>query len=258
MENSPITMELYSIDWAVRFDEFRKFSQTSYSDLHQLLDKLANLTKSKLDGSDGDFDDIKVLKNKHAAAKVDSSEWHRLSILIHLKIIDASMPKGLTATETLSAIQMMEHLWKALSMEQQIRQNAPIQSKPAAKPAVAPSPAKATKQEQPAAYTGQKKPAPVKPVNNTQAKPATPANVRDNRNASNQTENVVINKLAEEAGIDDKSMATRCYAVASSLAEEYPECTLTAIRVMTAEKLGVTRQFVENLDIKPARFKNAQ
>jgi hypothetical protein len=38
------------------------------------------------------------------------------------------------------------------------------------------------------------------------------------------------------------------------LAEEYPQYTLTAIRVMTAEKLGVTRQYLENLDIKPKRF----
>lgn len=55
---------------------------------------------------------------------------------------------------------------------------------------------------------------------------------------------------------DSGPLVTRCYEVANKLADEYPEYTLTAIRVMTAEKLGVTRQYVENLDIKPVRFKS--
>ena len=73
-----------------------------------------------------------------------------------------------------------------------------------------------------------------------------------------KTENVVIKKLAEDAGPESSNdISEECYRVACALAEEYPEYTLTAIRVMTAEKLGVTRQFLENLDIRPDKFKNA-
>lgn len=258
METSPLTQELYSIDWAVRFDEFRKYDETSHTDLHQLLAKIENIVESEIENTDGDLNDIKVLTNKFNKAKVESPQWHRLSMLIHLKIILAAIPKGLTATATLSAIQIMEHLWKVSSVEQQAPQSAIIQPTPKPKPqqtAKAPV-AKATK---PTAEPAPSKKA--KPVKASTAKTAPKAVVNKsapNKNKHNdtQTENVVIKKLAEEAGLEDKNLATRCYEVASSLASEYPEYTLTAIRVMTAEKLGVTRQFVENLDIKPARFKN--
>ena len=258
METSPLTEELYSIDWAVRFDEFRKYNETSYSNLHQLLEQIENIVESELDNTDGDLSDIRVLEQKFNQSKVDSIQWHRLSMMIHLKIVLTAIPKGLTATATLSAIQIMEHMWKVLSREKQADQSAIMQSvpksaavapktnaavtaKPANKPMVTPPPKPATQSI---------KSTPVKSTASTaDNRPA-------NKNNDSQTENVVIKKLAAEAGIEDKSMATRCYEVASTLADEYPEYTLTAIRVMTAEKLGVTRQFVENLDIKPARFKN--
>ncbi len=264
METSPLTQELYSIDWAVRFDEFRKYDQTSYTDLHQLLAKIENIVESEIDNVDGDLNDIKVLTNSFNKAKTDTPHWHRLSILIHLKIVLAAIPKGLTATATLSAIQIMEHMWKVLSKEQQASQSGNVQAKPKAKakaakssPTVTPSVAKAT-----AEPASRKKSPPVKTAttktNNNKSNNKSTAKTSPSKRKNNhtQTENVVIKKLAEEAGLEDKAMATRCYEVASSLAEEYPEYTLTAIRVMTAEKLGVTRQFVENLDIKPARFKN--
>ena len=268
METSPLTQELYSIDWAVRFDEYRKYDQTSYTDLHQLLAKIENIVESEIDNVDGDLNDTRVLKNSFSKAEANSPQWHRLSILIHLKIVLAALPKGLTATATLSAIQIMEHMWKVLSQEQQASQSAIIRTKvkPKAKatkstPAATSTIAKATAEPAP-----RKKAAPVKATttktnnNKSTNKPATKtankAASGKRTNNDTQTENVVIKKLAEEAGIEDKTMATRCYEVASSLAKEYPEYTLTAIRVMTAEKLGVTRQFVENLDIKPARFEN--
>ncbi len=112
METSPLTQELYSIDWAVRFDEFRKYDQTSYTDLHQLLAKIENIVESEINNTDGDLNDIKILQDRFSKAEIESPEWHRLSMLIHLKIVLAAIPKGLTATATLSAIQIMEHLWK--------------------------------------------------------------------------------------------------------------------------------------------------
>lgn len=260
METSPLTEELYSIDWAVRFDEFRKYDQTSYTDLHQLLAKIENIVESEINNTDGDLNDTKVLQDRFSKAKVESPEWHRLSMLIHLKIVLAAIPKGLTATATLSAIQIMEHLWKVSNAEQKASQSAIIQSAPKPKPKTqtATTKAPATKTNKPAAESAAKQKA--KSVKGTPAKaaPKTAAKPTDDKNRNNdtQTENVVIKKLAAEAGLEDKNLAVRCYEVASSLADEYPEYTLTAIRVMTAEKLGVTRQFVENLDIKPARFKN--
>ncbi|MDW3095859.1 MAG: hypothetical protein R8G33_09330 [Gammaproteobacteria bacterium] len=254
METSPLTKELYSIDWAVRFDEFRKYDQTSYTDLHQLLAKIENIVESEIDSDDGDLNDTKVLKDRFSKAEVESPQWHRLSILIHLKIVLAAIPKGLTSTATLSAIQIMEHMWKILSKEQQASQSSIIQTKAKPKAKVikaAPEPAPRKKS------TTAKSTANPKNTNKHPAKTANKTASSKRKNNDTQTENVVIKKLAEEAGLEDKSMETRCYEVACSLAEEYPEYTLTAIRVMTAEKLGVTRQFVENLDIKPARFKKA-
>ena len=257
METSPLTQELYSIDWAVRFDEFRQHDQTSHADLHQILAKIENLVESEIDDIDGDLNDIKVLQTNFRKAKVDSAQWHRLSMLIHLKIVLAAIPKGLTATATLSAIQIMEHLWKVSSIEETASQSAIIKAVPKAKPKPAPSkkPVAAKASKPTTQPTPRKK---AKPAKATTAKTTDKPVERRATNKSNdtQTENVVIKKLAEEAGLEDKNLEAKCYEVASFLADEYPEYTLTAIRVMTAEKLGVTRQFVENLDIKPARFKN--
>ncbi len=251
LENSPLTNELYSIDWAVRFDEYRKYDESSYVDLHQLLAKVEGLVEKEFAPEHGDLNDIKVLTSLYKKAKTGSVQWHRLSMLIHVRIIVSAIPKGLTATATLSAIQVMEHLWKVLELgenepvpvmdQPKTDQASPKQSPAAKKPAVKVTPP----------------PPQIKPASatSTQSKPV--ARNNENKKVSDKTENVVIKKLATEAGLeDDKMLASRCYEVASSLADEYPEYTLTAIRVMTAEKLGVTRQFIENLDIKPARFKN--
>ncbi len=252
MEISPVSKELYSIDWAVRFDEFRKYDQTSYTDLHQLLAKIENIIESEIENTDGDLNDIKVLKDRFSKTKVDSSQWHRLSMLIHLKIVLAAIPKGLTATATLSAIQIMEHMWKVSEHEKQVTQSAIIQPPQKANPAPTKASQPVAKVAPPAPRKQASVPVPAKTTTPVATKPTT----NTLKNNDTQTENVVIKKLAEEAGLEDKNLVSRCYEVASSLADEYPEYTLTAIRVMTAEKLGVTRQFVENLDIRPARFVN--
>ncbi len=257
METSPLTEELYSIDWAVRFDEFRKYDQSSYTDLHQLLAKIEGLVECQFAKDVGDLNDTKVLTAQFKKAKAGSAHWHHLSMLIHLKIILAAIPKGLTATATLSSIQIMEHLWKVVESEQvtsaAVQNNVaktnktPANKKPSIKAVPEPSPRKKTKSAKAAPAANK---APVKTANKSSAKTV-------DKKSEPKTENVVIKKLAAEAGLDDDEiLEARCYEVACSLAEEYPEYTLTAIRVMTAEKLGVTRQFVENLDIKPARFKN--
>lgn len=251
MVTSPLSQELYSIDWAVRFDEFRKYDQSSYTDIHQLLGKIKDIVESEFSDNDSDLNDRKALATKLNKAKPESVEWHRLSILVHSKIIKAAMHKGLTATATLSAIQIMESMWKIADHQNKSTASVQKTSKPAeaAKPATKKPAVKAVQNPTP-----RKKPK-TAPVKKTANKPT--ANNTDNRKPAAKTENVVIKKLAAEAGLDDdKVLEAKCYEIASSLAEEYPEYTLTAIRVMTAEKLGVTRQFVENLDIKPARFKN--
>lgn len=257
METSPLTQQLYSIDWAVRFDEYRQYDQSSNSDLHQLLANIKALVESELGIDSDDLNDTRVLTARFNKVKAGSEQWHRLSMLIHLKIIHSALPKGLTATATLSAIQIMEHMWKVIEHSDlttvdtpvnESKSNKSVAKKPTSKPVVkaAPEPAPRNKPKQ--ASTN-------KPAAKSTSKPTAKNN--SNRKSEPKTENVVIKKLAAEAGLeDDNLLEARCYEVACSLADEYPEYTLTAIRVMTAEKLGVTRQFVENLDIKPARFKN--
>lgn len=259
MVTSPLSDALYSIDWAVRFDEFRQYDQSSYSDIHQLITKIESLVENEISNDAGDLNDTKVLSNLFNKAQSGSKQWHCLSMLIHIKIIQAAIPKGLTATATLSAIHIMESMWKIVEYQDKTsaRTSEPVNIKataPRKKPAVKPvqnSPArkKPNAVEAPAASS--------KPARKPTPKPvAKPASKKSNK-AEAKTENVVIKKLAAEAGLeDDEVIAAKCYEIASSLADEYPEYTLTAIRVMTAEKLGVTRQFVENLDIKPARFKS--
>ena len=68
METSPLTQELFSIDWAVRFDEFRKYDQTSYTDLHQLLANIENLVESELDNVNGDLNYIRLLEDSFKKA----------------------------------------------------------------------------------------------------------------------------------------------------------------------------------------------
>lgn len=264
METSPLTQQLYSIDWAVRFDEFRQYDQSSYSDLHQLLANIQGLVESELSKDSSDLNDTRVLTARFNKAKSGSEEWHRLSILIHLKIINSALPKGLTATATLSAIQIMEHMWKVIEHTDTTTDSTPVRESKTNKSAAKSTSKPPVKEAVRAAVKAAPEPAPrKKPKQATTNKSAAKSNNKpaakntSNRKSEPKTENVVIKKLAAEAGLeDDDVLEARCYEVACSLADEYPEYTLTAIRVMTAEKLGVTRQFVENLDIKPARFKN--
>ena len=253
MDTSPLTKELYSIDWAVRFDEYRKFDQGSYSDLNSLLTNIKKIVENELDASRDQLNNLDVLQKKYKGAKSGSPEWHRLSILINLKIIHSAIPKGLTATATLSAIQIMEHMWKAQQNTQAAKSDAPNSSQQNINKQTTNKAASQNTRKKPAVAAKKK----VQPIKSGKPAASRKSPPKADSKEANKTENVVIKKLADEVGMDEnKPLATRCYEVASSLAEEYPEYTLTAIRVMTAEKLGVTRQYIENLDIRPARFKN--
>jgi hypothetical protein len=250
IETSPFTQELYSIDWTKRFDEFRTSNAQNFGPLFSLLTKIEKFVEKELNIRTEDLRDINKLEQKFNEAEPDSSRWHCLSILINLKIVHEAIPRGLTSTATLSAIQIMEHMWKVLADNQETRSQERTTTR-------------GTQQKSTKAADTQK-PADSKPKSDKNSRPVkqTLANytsrAKNTNTKSSKTENVVIKKLAEDAGSDSKNeLAEECYRVACALADEYPEYTLTAIRVMTAEKLGVTRQFIENLDIRPDRFKNA-
>ena len=61
-------------------------------------------------------------------AKPDSPDWHYLSMLIHFRTIKAALPKGLTATATLSAIEVMGHMWKSLAVPIEVVDSAAAQT----------------------------------------------------------------------------------------------------------------------------------
>jgi hypothetical protein len=252
IETSPLTQELYSIDWSKRFNEFREAREHNYGPLFSLLTQIEKFVKKQLNTQLEELGDINKLEQKFNKAEPESDQWHCLSILINLKIIHAAIPRGLTSTATLSAMQIMEHMWKVLARHHETQSTGQSVARPSGQ-----KPAKATAPERPADSNSKtdKKPEQVK-----QTLANYTSRAKNNKPAakSSKTENVVIKKLAESAGSDSSNdLADECYRVACALAEEYPEYTLTAIRVMTAEKLGVTRQFIENLDIRPDRFKNA-
>ena len=252
METSPLTKELYSIDWAARFDQYQKFEKLNYSDLNTLLSKIEETIEKNLSNKKG-LDNLETLRARLKDTKSNSPEWHHLSMLVNLHVIKTAIPKGLTASATFSAIQIMGHMWKSLASESGSAKPAPGKAPTRQKvtqKAKATSTANRTKSTSKAETTKTKKATTAK---SSTSKTATKSNKRKENTV---TENVVIKNLTAEAGAeDDKPLAVKCHEVANSLADEYPQYTLTAIRVMTAEKLGVTRQYVENLDIKPARFK---
>ena len=250
IEPSPLTEELYAIDWSKRFNDFRESDEHNYGPLFSLLSKIEEFVGSELKTEINDLGDINKLKQKFNKAEPESDQWHCLSILINLKIIHEAIPRGLTSTATLSAIQIMEHMWKVLAS----KEDKQLAEKPAAKATSQKSDKATSKSATTKSKAGQK----PKAVKQTLANYTSRAKNNKPSAKPAKTENVVIKKLAEDAGADSgNDLAEECYRVACALAEEYPEYTLTAIRVMTAEKLGVTRQFIENLDIRPDRFKNA-
>lgn len=250
IEPSPLTEELYAIDWSKRFNDFRESDEHNFGPLFSLLSKVEEFVGNELKAELTDLGDVNKLKQKFNKAEAESDQWHCLSILINLKIIHEAIPRGLTSTATLSAIQIMEHMWKVLA-------NKEVTQSPR-RPANKTSSQKSVKATSKSTNTKSKSGNKAKSVKQTLANYTSRAKNNKPSPKSAKTENVVIKKLAEEAGAESgNDLADECYRVACALAEEYPEYTLTAIRVMTAEKLGVTRQFIENLDIRPDRFKNA-
>lgn len=259
METSPLTKELYSIDWATRFEQYQKYEKANFDDLYSLLSKIEETVEKNLNNKN-DLDTIVGLRTRLDSAKPESPEWHYLSMLINFRTVKAALGKGLTATATLSAIQIMGHMWKSLELDPTVIK-LPSASPAAEKtsPARKASPANTASKENNRPKTKAKSTGSTTKTRKTsreESAKAKPAAKQNRRKENPVTENVVIKKLTAETGSeDDKPLAIRCHDVANNLADEYPQYTLTAIRVMTAEKLGVTRQYVENLDIKPARFK---
>ena len=258
METSPLTKELYSIDWATRFEQYQKYEKANFDDLYLLLSKIEETVEKNLSNKNN-LDTIVGLRTRLDDAKPESPEWHFLSMLVYFRTVKAALPKGLTATATLSAIHIMGHMWQSLALQSETEKPASTQTsaeKPAPRNASTSGTSnKNTARSKPKSKSSTSTAKPRKTASNENTKTKTAAK-QPKRKENPVTENVVIKKLtAETGGDDDQPLAVRCHDVANSLADEYPQYTLTAIRVMTAEKLGVTRQYVENLDIKPARFK---
>ena len=258
METSPLTKELYSIDWATRFEQYQKYEKANFDDLYLLLSKIEETVEKNLSNK-SNLDTIVGLRTRLDDAKPESPEWHYLSMLVYFRTVKAALPKGLTATATLSAIHIMGHMWQSLALLSEDDKTATTQvptEKPAPRKASTANTSNKTASQTKAKSKNSTSTAKARKSASSESTKAKPAAKQTKRKETPVTENVVIKKLTAETGADDdQPLAVRCHDVANSLADEYPQYTLTAIRVMTAEKLGVTRQYVENLDIKPARFK---
>lgn len=264
MNTNPLTEELYSIDWSKRFDAYDKANTSIYDDLNSILAKVEGIIAKTLDV--GELQSIDSLKNCLAKTTAGTPEWRAITMLIDLRTLSVAKSKHLDHTAIICAMQIMGALWQSITDTSANE----VASTPKKKVAKKSSPAKKdTKSSKPKLQSV------PKPLPQTAATESQILNVE-------ATGNVVINNLAhhaeameskvppgnehdsvmikaeespkEESSEDNIPLSVQCAQVADMLAEEYPQYTLTAIRVMTAEKLGVTRQYLENLDIKPKRF----
>ena len=93
METSPLTKELYSIDWATRFEQFQKYEKVNFDDLYTLLSKIEETVENSLSNKN-DLDTIVGLRTRMDDAKPESPEWHYLSMLIHFRTVKAALTKG--------------------------------------------------------------------------------------------------------------------------------------------------------------------
>lgn len=264
MNTNPLTEELYSIDWSKRFDTYDKANASIYDDLDSILTKIEGIIAKTLDV--GELQTIDSLKNYLAKTTAGTPERRAITMLIDLRTLGVAKSKHLDHTAIICAMQIMSALWQSIT---DANANEPGSS---AKKKVAKKSSPAKKQAKSAKPKLQSVP---KPLPKTAATESQILSVE-------ATGNVVINNLAhhaeameskippgeiddsaimkaaespqEEVSEDNIPLSVQCAQVADMLAEEYPQYTLTAIRVMTAEKLGVTRQYLENLDIKPKRF----
>lgn len=264
MNTNSLTEELYSIDWSKRFDNYGKANASIYGDLDSILTKIEGIIAETLDV--GELQTVDSLKEHLAKTKSGTPEWRAITMLIDLRTLTAAKSKHFDHTAILCAMQIMGVLWQSITDTDE-NDLSPASSK------------KTTKK----ANTVKKTTKSSKPKLQSVPKPLPEASNNDSQllNAdATGTGNVVINNLAhhaeamessvqkeeidqspiapakEAASEDNTPLSVQCAQVAEMLAEEYPQYTLTAIRVMTAEKLGVTRQYLENLDIKPKRFQN--
>lgn len=266
MNTNPLTEELYSIDWSKRFDTYDKANASIYDDLDSILTKIEGIIAKTLDV--GKLQDIDSLKTYLAKTTAGTAEWRAITMLIDLRTLTAAKSKHLDHTAILCAMQIMGALWQSITDTHTSELNAIARKKVVKKSNLDKKNAKSSKP----ILQSVPKPLPTTTNNDSEI-----LNVE-----AKGTANVVINNLAQHAEAMESKvppgnrdnpaiikvtenrqeetsgvnipLSVQCAQVAEMLAEEYPQYTLTAIRVMTAEKLGVTRQYLENLDIKPKRF----
>ena len=112
METSPLTQELYSIDWAARFEQFQQYEKLNFTDLNAVLKKIEQTIEKNLENKKG-LDSVDSLRKRLNDAENNSNEWHHLSMLVNLRVIRLALNKNLTSTAALGAIQIMDHMWKA-------------------------------------------------------------------------------------------------------------------------------------------------
>lgn len=265
MNTNPLTEELYSIDWSKRFDAFDQVNESIYGDLDSILAKIEGIISKTLNV--GDLQNLDSLKKCLAKTKDNTPERRAITMLIDLRTLTTAKSKHLDHTAILCAMQIMGSLWQSITDKPDTDLESTSKKKVAKKSNVVKKSVKPTRPK----LQSVPKPLPASSINESQIL---------NLEASS-TGNVVINNLAHHAELmeseahttspekdnsqaaenkknaiseEDVPLSVQCAQVADMLAEEYPQYTLTAIRVMTAEKLGVTRQYLENLDIKPKRF----
>ena len=64
IETSPLTQELYSIDWSKRFNEFREAHEHNYGPLFSLLTQIEKFVKKQLNTQLEELGDINKLEQK--------------------------------------------------------------------------------------------------------------------------------------------------------------------------------------------------
>lgn len=239
-----ISEELFSTDWAGRFDSFETFHGASRVSVDRILDQIEVLAKSNLKTA-GAAKNNQSLINALEQNKPQSPEWLWASVLLKVSSIRMAMQKNLGYSAVMASIQLMYSLIAIVNEEPVKADSTDVPQKASVK--------KLKPKSAPSAGASQSAPSTKNPDRHLQSvvMPATkPAK-------GNLSTNVVLQQLVaeDEPAQDGASLSQQCHEVAEELADKYPEYTLTAIRVLTAEKLGVSRQYLENLGVTPKKFR---
>lgn len=287
-ETSPLTKSLLEIDWAERFEAYDQYQSSTHNETEKTLKTIEQIVKKSLGLRK--LPERKNISQELGKYEENSREWHCLCALVKVMTIRCALESGLGSTASLNAIQCVQHIWLAdhgeLLEEMEVATTKTSDTN-AEEPVIDPSSqapsSKTTKPASPVrrkAKSTKKADAGKENVTQLDIKKKRTASANDKETGTNTIigENVVLRQMVgntpdEETSAppaqsvdsssdgdagsaeDDRPLSERCQEIADELAVQYPEYTLTAIRVMTAEKLGVSRQYVDNLDITPARFK---